>query len=64
MAHSCPDCGEACYCGTDIDDCLFDNEDDVIACTHCLYEDSREDDCDDTYSPDDDSWAGGFAENH
>ena len=36
MAHSCPECGMACYCGSDIDDCLFDNEEDVIACTHCV----------------------------
>lgn len=36
MAHSCPDCGSTCYCGTDIDDCLFDFDEDIEACTHCL----------------------------
>ena len=35
MAHSCPGCGMQCYCGTDIDDCCFDFEEDVVACTHC-----------------------------
>lgn len=44
MAHSCPECGMICYCGSDIDDCLFDFEEDVAACTHdCSDED--EDDC-------------------
>ena len=48
MAHSCPDCGSACYCGGDIDDILFE-EGNVheIGCMHCLLEDTREDDCDD-----------------
>jgi len=35
MAHSCPECGQCCYCGGDIDDCLFDFDDDVAGCTHC-----------------------------
>jgi len=35
MAHSCPACGMICYCGLDIDDCLFDFDADVDACTHC-----------------------------
>lgn len=39
MAHSCPKCGEVCYCGSDIDDCLFDFDEDVNACTHCDVED-------------------------
>ena len=34
MAHECPDCGMQCYCGSDIDDCLMNNEDDVIHCIH------------------------------
>lgn len=58
MAHSCPDCGSTCYCGSDIDDCLLDDEEDVNACTHCPIQD------DDTYEPDDESWEGGFADNH
>lgn len=47
MAHECPDCGLACYCGGDIDDILLDDDDAVNGCTHCLHEDVREDDCDD-----------------
>jgi hypothetical protein len=47
MAHSCPDCGSVCYCGGDIDDCLFDDEDAINACLHCFGEDTREDDCED-----------------
>jgi len=35
MAHSCPECGQCCYCGSDIDDCLFDFDEDVDACAHC-----------------------------
>ena len=35
MAHSCPDCDSTCYCGGDIDDCLLDIREHVIACTHC-----------------------------
>ena len=35
MAHTCPDCGMQCYCNGDIDDCCFDSEEDVLACTHC-----------------------------
>ncbi|MCE5309669.1 MAG: hypothetical protein LLG20_18700 [Acidobacteriales bacterium] len=45
MAHSCPECGQVCYCGSDIDDCLFDFDEDVEACTHCLgreYEDHED----------------------
>ena len=42
MAHNCPDCGQCCYCGKDIDDCLLDNDEDVEACTHCLYSDDDE----------------------
>lgn len=35
MAHECPECGEMCYCGEDIDDLLLNNDEDVEACTHC-----------------------------
>ena len=52
MGHTCPDCGQACYCGGDIDDCIFDMPDDVNRCTHCpddeaddgFYEEVDEDD--------------------
>ena len=33
MAHTCPDCGSACYCGGDIDDIFFEDND---RCNHCL----------------------------
>lgn len=34
MAHTCPECGQMCYCNGDIDDCCFDFYDDVISCIH------------------------------
>ena len=36
MAHTCPECGQACYCNGDIDDCLNQFEDDVNNCVHYL----------------------------
>lgn len=30
--HECPDCGQACYCGGDIDDCEFEEN---SFCVHC-----------------------------
>ena len=44
MAHSCPVCDEACYCGGDIDDifdCDLDAQDN---CTHCLDSESEDED--------------------
>jgi hypothetical protein len=38
MAHSCPDCGSACYCGGDIDDIFFEGSEEEMACIHCLHE--------------------------
>jgi hypothetical protein len=35
MSHECPECGELCFCNGDIDDCLFNWDEDVDACTHC-----------------------------
>lgn len=35
MAHSCPTCGHACYCGGDIDDILLEGTDEEALCTHC-----------------------------
>lgn len=42
MAHSCPECGQTCYCGGDIDDINFGE---TSACDHCLVfgEDEDED---------------------
>ena len=34
MAHTCPDCGELCYCNGDIDDCEMDTEDTMLNCEH------------------------------
>ena len=34
MAHSCPDCGQACYCNGDIDDCFFEESEEAMKCTH------------------------------
>ena len=44
MAHSCPECGETCYCGGDIDDICMDWEDDV-PCSHCTNEPHVCEDC-------------------
>jgi hypothetical protein len=52
MAHSCPECGSTCYCGGDIDDCLFDFEEDVISCTHWKQCDREELDDDWIFGPD------------
>ena len=35
MAHSCPDCDQACYCNGDLDDLLLDDDEAVDACGHC-----------------------------
>jgi hypothetical protein len=42
MAHECPDCGQMCYCGGDIDDCCFNQEENVIHCSHCPEDDDEE----------------------
>lgn len=46
MAHSCPDCGQVCYCGGDIDDCCFDGTSEQRACVHCPFDvgDDEDDD--------------------
>ncbi len=36
MAHECPECGQLCFCGGDIDDCMNNFEEDIIHCTHYL----------------------------
>lgn len=33
--HTCPDCGQACYCNGDIDDCCIDGGKAQILCGHC-----------------------------
>ena len=34
MSHECPECGQTCHCGGDVDDCLFNESDEAIHCTH------------------------------
>ena len=46
MAHECPECGQTCYCGGDIDDCCFNFEEDVMRCDH--YKQCEQEDDDDT----------------
>lgn len=46
MGHTCPDCGQACYCGADIDDCMNEFFVDVVNCDHwriCQQEPEIED---------------------
>jgi len=38
MCHTCPECGEVCYC--DMDDCDFDNIPDD--CPHVCQDDDRD----------------------
>lgn len=46
MAHSCPDCGSACYCGGDIDDCLIENTPEARHCQHWPMDDDADFDAD------------------
>lgn len=47
MAHTCPECGQCCYCNSDFDDCCNDFEEDVTNCVHYLQcENDGEDDYD------------------
>ncbi len=42
--HTCPDCGQACTCNGDIDDCLDICENDADICVHdCGFSDDDED---------------------
>ncbi len=43
--HDCPDCGQACYCHGDIDDCVVETEAySALHCTCCLGREERDDD--------------------
>ena len=48
--HSCPDCGQACYCEGDLDDCEVD-QDAEEKCTHCLEGDGGAEDEEDFDGP-------------
>jgi len=37
--HTCPECGQACFCNGDIDDIDWG---DVVWCEHCAYVDADE----------------------
>lgn len=51
MAHSCPECGSACYCGGDIDDLFLEGTEEEAHCNHCDGDDEEHEDYDD-YSDD------------
>ena len=38
MAHSCPECGDVCYCNGDMDDCILDGTPEQDECEHCTEE--------------------------
>ena len=48
--HCCPDCGQACYCHGDIDDCVVETEaysaERCTCCTDVCAEDRPEDEYD------------------
>ena len=52
--HSCPECGQACYCGGDIDDCEMEGNE--AGCVHkCdprdFADEDYDEDMDDEYEP-------------
>lgn len=50
--HSCPDCGQACYCHGDIDDCEVETEEySSEHCTCCIH-DPADDELDDPHEAD------------
>lgn len=55
MAHECPECGQVCYCGGDIDDLLLNGTDEEEMCDHC----DGEDDFDDLLLDDEEESDGG-----
>jgi hypothetical protein len=42
--HSCPGCGQACYCNGDIDDIDTGDVEAEDNCTHCAEGDGEDDD--------------------
>lgn len=52
--HTCPECGQACYCGGDVDDIDTGDEEAEEGCTCCLGADFEDDDLwDYTYEEED-----------
>lgn len=55
MTHTCPECGQTCYCNGDWDDAIVDSGEAIANCTHCYpteedlgvgYEDESDNDGD------------------
>lgn len=44
MAHACPDCGSACYCGGDIDDIDLGEVDNCSCCLSEVFGRAEDDD--------------------
>jgi hypothetical protein len=42
--HTCPECGQACYCNGDIDDIDANDPADPPACEHSCHSHDEEDD--------------------
>jgi hypothetical protein len=42
MAHSCPTCGQVCYCGGDLDDILLEDTEEEEQCGRCSDKDRGE----------------------
>jgi len=36
MSHECPECGQICYCGGDIDDAYMETTETYVNCVHYL----------------------------
>lgn len=51
MAHSCPECGSACYCNGDIDDILIEDPVAERDCTCCLGRDDDDEPYDEDPAP-------------
>lgn len=45
--HSCPNCGQACSCGGDVDDVLLEEWAAIEACSHCEEYDGQDPEEDD-----------------
>ncbi len=50
--HSCPECGQACFCNGDIDDLMWgDDSDEAMNCSHVCGPEDAELDLDDLGMP-------------
>ncbi len=46
MSHTCPVCGQLCFCCGDIDDACNNFSEDALNCEHCCDEVDSNSDCD------------------